>query len=144
MCVGIENYYKFPELLRNKLLNNEIKLPKDTRFKYSSIIGYRCIQRSKDDNTPLNQNDMKSYAELKKRRPGQSIEDLKTNPKYYGVSLYKNINEVKQVLKLPKPNKKIAKGYISMEGGPELTEGEHVCWWLYENVSLSTFKICEE
>lgn len=143
MCIGQENYCKFPTLLREKLSNKEIRFPVNTKFEYENISGYRCIQRRIDDNTPLNLDDMKSNAEMNKKLRGRSRAELKTDPKYYGVSLFKNIDILKQSLKLPRPSKKIAKGEIHMGGGPELTEGEHVCWWLYENVSFSSFKICK-
>lgn len=44
---------------------------------------------------------------------------------------------------LPRPSKKVCVGDIYMEGGPQLTEGQHVNWWLYDNVDLSGFELEE-
>lgn len=46
-------------------------------------------------------------------------------------------------MKFPNPHKKIAKGYVYCEGGPQETKDQHVCWWLYENVDLSGFELIE-
>lgn len=149
MCIGKENYYKFPMLLRNKLENQEISFPEGTKFEYESIIGYRSIIRNDGDNTPFNRNDMRSYAELgRKRLRGKSKKDLEKDPAYYGVSLFKTKGKLAQCLKLSKPTQKIAVGKIHMEGGPEFINEtynkDHICWWLYEDVSFESFKICED
>ena len=49
-------------------------------------------------------------------------------------------------MKLPKPNKKIARGFIYQEGGPQLTNEvtEHITWWLYEDVDLKEFELLIE
>lgn len=149
MCIGKENYYKFPILLREKLENQEISFPEGTKFAYESIIGYRSIIRNDGDNTPFNRNDMRSYAEKgKKRVNGKRKEDLEKDPTYYGVSLYKSLDKLAQGYKLSKPTQKVAVGKIHMEGGPEYINKakseSHVCWWLYEDVSFESFKICED
>lgn len=149
MCIGKENYYKFPILLREKLENQEIFFPEGTKFEYESIIGYRSIIRNDGDHTPFNRNDMRSYAELgRKRLRGKSKKDLEKYPTYYGVSLFKTKDKLIQGYKMGRPKQRIAVGEIYMEGGPEFineaSDKNHVCWWLYEDVSFESFKICED
>lgn len=45
---------------------------------------------------------------------------------------------------LPRPSKKICRGYVFKEGGPQATEDSHINWWIYENVDLSNFIIEED
>ena len=47
-------------------------------------------------------------------------------------------------MKFPNPHKKMAAGYVHCEGGPQETKDEHVCWWLYKDVNLSSFRIMED
>ena len=47
-------------------------------------------------------------------------------------------------MKFPNPKKKMAVGYVYSEGGPQCTEEEHVCWWLYDGTDVSGFKLMEE
>lgn len=130
-----EDYYlKFPSVFKDKLIKGEIKFPQDTEFYYTSKIAYRCIIRKENDNTPVNRNDFKSYAELcKTRAPRGGNYDTK-NPNYYGCSLYLNRASVENNLKLPKPGKRIAKVCVKQEGGPIQVnvDTQHVCWWLFE------------
>ncbi len=147
MCIGQENYNKFPNFLKNKLDNKELIFPEDTKFKYEEITAFRAIKRKPDNFTPLNIEDMRSFAEIDAKEKGK-IRGRKqhdsSDPRYYGVSLFTKIDKVKQELKLPKPNKKIAGGKVYMEGGPELTEKLHVCWWLYKDITFENFSICED
>lgn len=149
MCIGKENYFKFPVLLREKLEKEEIRFPENTKFVYENITGYRSIIREDGDNTPINRGDMKSYAELGKARVGRRRkEDLEKDPTYYGVSLFKTKDKLTQGYKMGRPKQRIAVGEIYMEGGPEFineaSDKNHVCWWLYEDVSFESFKICED
>ena len=87
--------------------------------------------------------DMKSYFELGKQPKG--VTDCASDPKFYAVSLFKSLDMLKQCLKFPRPNKKVAQGYVYMEGGPQYSEGKsHVNWWLYEDVSFDNFVIKED
>ena len=47
-------------------------------------------------------------------------------------------------MRFPNPNKKIAAGYVYCEGGPQSTNDNHVCWWLYEEANVSEFKLIKE
>ena len=38
----------------------------------------------------------------------------------------------------------MAAGYVHCVGGPQETKDEHVCWWLYKDVDLSSFRIMED
>lgn len=137
-------YYKhFPDYLKSKLLDGTVKLPTHTLFKYSQILAYRCISRQINDNTPFNIYDMRSYYEEGKRPRGRIIDD--NDPFLYSVSLFKNLNELKNILKFPRPQKKIAKGYIYQEGGPQYSDSynSHINWWLFKNVNFDSFIIME-
>lgn len=66
------------------------------------------------------------------------------NPFLYGVSLFEDKNALKNAMTM-RPENKVAVGMITQNGGPcERGELTHVCWWLYEDVDLSSFKIDEE
>lgn len=140
----IELYNKFPVILKEKLCNGEVKLPANTLFFYEKFLAYRGIARDKDDHTPVNANDMKSYFEQGKKPRGRRCDE--TDPGLYSVSLFVQLDEFKNTFKFPRPGKKVAQGYISQEGGPQCTseESSHVHWWLYENVDFGEFEIKEE
>lgn len=145
MGIGKENYHKFPALLRAKLENGDILFPEETKFEYESIVGYRSILRETGDETPVNRNDMRSYAELGKIRVGALTKPaLEKMPIYYGISFFTSLDKMKQGYKMGSPKQRLAVGRIYMEGGPELTKDSHVTWWLYESVSFESFKFYEE
>ena len=140
-----EIYSMFPAILKNKLLNNELQFPADTKVKYETFKAYRGIEREKDDNTPINRNDMKSYAELNKKLPRAF--EITNAIDYYSVSLFTDLKMLKESWKFPRPHKKIALGTVFQEGGPQLTniETSHVSWWLYDiDIDFKDFEIIEE
>ena len=51
---------------------------------------------------------------------------------------------MEQKMKFPNPNKKMAKGCVYKEGGPQETKDQHVCWWLYEDADVSGFILEED
>lgn len=135
-----EIYQKFPAVLRAKLINKEMKLPQGTVFVYDPIPAYRAISRNKNDNSPFCQKDVLSHADKGKIPKG--IPKEKTI-EYYAVSLYKNKENLKNVVKFP--NMKIAFGNVIQENGPQHTRqwDGHINWWLYESIDLSGFIIEE-
>lgn len=52
-----KQYLQFPCVLRKKLQSKELQIPMDAEYKYEKIWGYRCIVRTKEDNTPVNRED---------------------------------------------------------------------------------------
>lgn len=146
MQIDKELCMKFPTVLRNKLLNNEIELPDTTLFEYKQILTYRAVERKKDDHREITREDFKSYFELgkKPKAPRGTRGDITKNPRYYGVSSFLNKEIVEQIMKFPNPNKKMAVGYVYKEGGPQETADQHVCWWLYSNADVQGFKLWEE
>lgn len=136
---------KFPEVLRKKIKNREIILPKGTKYNYKKIHTYRAIARKENDFTDVSRDDFKSYFELAKKLRkmprGVKIENL---PDYYGVSTFLNKESVEQIMNFPNPNKKIAEGYVYCEGGPQYTNEQHVCWWLFECADVSGYKLVKE
>lgn len=80
-----------------------------------------------------------SLSLLKKRR-GQVMapeEDIN----YYGTSLFKDRRIIENAMRLPRPSKKICCGFVFMEGGPQVTDDQHINWWIYEYVNdFSGFK----
>ena len=90
--------------------------------------------------------DFKSYYELKKtpKIPRGMKKDVTMDPHYYGVSSFLKKEIVEQKMKFPNPKKKMAVGYVYCEGGPEDTNDQHVCWWLYEGTDVSGFRLIGE
>ena len=134
------NYLKFPSVLREKIENGEFVFPENTKYQYSPIFGFRGIERTVNDYTAVSRKDFLSYAELNVSRRGINKKD----PHYFGVSLFVNKESVENALKFPRPDKKIAQGYVYAEDGPsELNlESGHICWWLYDNAEVKGFSIC--
>lgn len=137
---------KFPAVLRDKLLTNEIELPDTTMFDYEKLLTYRAVERKTNDNREITLDDFKSYFELKKtpKMPRGAKGDITKDPHYYGVSSFLNKEIVEQKMKFPNPNKKMAAGYVYKEGGPQDTKDQHVCWWLYKDADVSGFRLVED
>lgn len=142
-----ELYLLFPAVLKNKLLKNELSFPSHTEYKYKKIWAYRCIERKKEDDTPINRADFYSNIEelkingkiIKKKR-GQQLEP-ENDIGNYATSLYKNREIIENKMYLPRPSKKVCSGYVFMEGGPQATDDQHINWWIYEEIDLSQFSI---
>lgn len=137
-----ENYSKFPCIIKEKIDKGELIFPEGTKFVYEPIEVYRGIERLEDDYTKPGELDFRSYAELgKKKTRGRRVDT--TDPHYYGVSFFRKKEIVENMLAFPNPKKKMMKGNVYCEGGPEETneETEHVCWWLYESVEFDGFLI---
>lgn len=136
------NYLKFPSIISEKIGNGEFVFPDNTQFAYKPFVAFRGIQRREDDFSAVSRGDFKSHAERKLRRRGVDKKD----PHYFGVSLFLNRESVENALNFPNPNKKIAVGNVYSEAGPaEINDRTgHVCWWLYDNVEIRGFSICEE
>lgn len=138
---------KFPTVLKNKLLRQEIELPDTTLFDYEPMLVYRAVERSEDDHRSIGPEDFRSYFELKKtpKIPRGMSKDWDKDPHYYGVSSFLDRRIVEQKMKFPNPKKKMAVGYVYMEGGPQDTNkaAKHVCWWLFENAEIIGFEIEE-
>lgn len=136
----VELYSKFPSVLRSKLTNKEISFPDGTQFEFERIFAYRGILRRESDNTPVNKSDMLSHFE--RNLVPRGIPNYENDAKYYAISLFKNLDMLKECWKFPRPNKKIAQGYVYMGGGPQYTDDrQHVSWWLYENANFDGFII---
>lgn len=143
MHVPEELPMKFPVILRDKLRTGEIVLQDEVKFEYEPIQAFRCINRKESDTTAVSRNDFKSNAELGRTNFKGKIEHPERLPEYYGVSFYQKREELDVRLGLPKRNRKVVKGYVQQEGGPQLQsrESSHVCWWLYENADVSNFSL---
>ena len=138
-----ELYLKFPAILKEKLKNGEVSFPKETQFKYMPITAYRAIERTEEDSTPINRNDFRSYAEMKKKKTrGRRVDTSKLE--YYRVSFFTKREIVENLLAFPNPKKKMICGEVYCEGGPHLPNEQthHICWWLFETVNLDKFSIC--
>lgn len=120
-----------------KVLDDEIySFPKETLFKYEPKLVYRVINRSPDvgdEDISITREDFKSYIELGKKYRG------KTTISHYSCSFFTKKDELETILKLPRPNKRIIKGYIKDIHGPiYLNNRSHVDLWLYKDVNLSS------
>ena len=137
---------KFPAVLRDKLLNNEIELPETTQFEYDDLFTYRAVERKVDDYREVTLEDFRSYFELRKtpKTPRGMSGDFTKDPHYYGVSSFLKREIVEQKMKFPNPKKKMEAGYVYSGGGPQNANDQHVCWWLYDGADVSGFKLIEE
>lgn len=137
---------KFPSILRDKLLQNEIEFPDTTQFTYEDILTYRAVSRNVDDYSEVTLDDFKSYFELGKtpKKVRGNSQAPTEDPCLYGVSSFLKKEIVEQVMKFPRPNKKMAYGYVYCIGGPQNTVDQHVCWWLYDGADVSGFKLMQE
>ncbi len=135
-----KNYLKFPSVIREKIDSGEFVFPENAYFEFEPMLAYRGIERSEDDFTAVSRMDFRSYAEMNICRRGINKKD----PHYFGVSLFINRESVENALKFPRLNKKIAVGKVYAEAGPaEVNENTgHICWWLYENITIDGFSIC--
>ncbi|MCR5118991.1 MAG: hypothetical protein K6B44_05145 [Lachnospiraceae bacterium] len=128
----------FPAILREKIKKGEFVFPVDTEDTYEPITGYRCYYRNDGDDTAPGRDDFRSHAELGRVLRGNG----RSKPEYYGTSLFTSRGELNNIQSLNKPDKRVAVGCIFQEGGPikrNKSRG-HVCWWLYEDVDLSSFE----
>lgn len=125
-----EFYSKFPSVLKNFLTDGNIQFSENTKFLYEEFVAYRGVIRENNDDTPINNSDFLSYAELGKKPRGVDVNSLG----YYSCSLFLNAELVEEALKLPKPNKRIIKGIVKYEDGPQETnlDTRHVHWWLFD------------
>lgn len=141
MNVPEELLMKFPVIFRDKLKTEEIILPDEVKFEYTPILAFRCVNRKASDTIAVSRNDFRSNAELGRTNFKGKIAHPEQLPEYYGVSFYQKREELDVRLGLPKKNRKVIKGYIQQEGGPQLQseKSSHVCWWLYENADVSNF-----
>lgn len=146
MQVSKELCLKFPVVLRDKLLQNEIEFPDSTQFEYDDLITYRAVERNTEDYSEVTLNDFKSYFELGKspKRVRGLPKDITKDPHYYGVSSFLKKEIVEQQMKFPNPRKKLAVGNVYSAGGPQHTTDQHVCWWLYKDADVSCFKLIKE
>ena len=134
---------KFPAVLKKRIQSGEFIFPRETEFEYEKAVVYRGINRTDCDfERCIDRSDFRSYAELgKKGSRGNPIDE--SNPKYYGISLYNNVQSLENALHLPRTKWKIARGDMYCQGGPRLAEDDdgHITWWLYENVEVTSFCI---
>lgn len=138
-----KNYDKFPVLLREKLKASYIVFPEEVLFDYEPIKAFRCITRKVGDDAEINEDDFKSNAEKPNRKYRGKEAEFDKNPKFYGVSLFSEKTPLINIMKLPKPRKKLICGNVCCENGPCLIEDKHICWWLYESKVIEGFELVE-
>lgn len=142
MVLTEEIINSFPTLLKERIRNGLFEFPEGTQDDYLPFEAYRVFFREDEDILPVNREDFRSFAELGIEVRGNGNK----KPEYYGTSLFKSIKELNNIQSLNKPQKRIAKGLVFSLGGPikENDFNQHVCWWLYEKVDLSSFKEVKE
>ena len=132
-------YLRFPSVLRKALQNGEVSFDSDVKWEYTSFTVFRGITREKDESLEIRRSDFLSYAELNKQPRG-----MECNIGWYSCSCFTDSTELEAALKLPRYNKKIMRGLIKPEYGPQKTNTKtgHVDWWLYENTEVEKeFKV---
>lgn len=129
-------YLRFPSVLKKALSEGEVSFKTIPIIDYKPFIAYRRISRVNGDTTPINKSDFFSYMEMSdKQRPRTAN---KKEIGSYSCSLNRSIENLKNALGLPKPNKQIIKGWVQCEYGPQYTNSAslHVDWWLYEDANF--------
>lgn len=142
------NYNKFPILVRQAFDTYGLVFPEGTMDEYKNIHAFRVISRKHNDNTDINREDFRSYYELYAESPtkpngfNESIKDIA----YYSTSLFSDHSSLNKLMKLPRKNKIVINGYVGCDGGPAKVNNStnHIDWWMYEDVDLSSFSIYEE
>ena len=126
-----EYYMKFPSVLKQALLNGEVCFDDKTQKEYEPFEVYRGVVREKGETLEVKKEDFLSYAELKKKPRGKKKVDIG----WYSCSCFTEKKELEEALKLPRANKRIIKGKVKKEYGPQRTNetSKHVDWWLFED-----------
>jgi len=146
--MDLEYLSHFPIVMQKAFCKYGIWFPEGSEFCYDPVLAFRIIKRDNGQDLAVTREDFRSMAEEgRKPKRGQHPEK---NPKYYGVSLFKDKTEVKYKFGLPQYPKKLAKGYVVKTCGPLLNNGEngssHVTWWLYKDADISEgkFEVIED
>ncbi len=123
-------------MVYSKVLQDEInkgmQMPK-IKMNYEPMTVYRMIDIGKYPE-PISRNHFNSYAE-----EGKLPKTFTYKWQIYSCSVFTNIKELETALKLPRKQRKIAKGTLLATGGSIFGPNSHFhCdWFLYENYDPS-------
>ncbi len=137
----INDYYnRFPSVLKKALLENKVRFPEELEKNFTPITAYRGIRFIEGKKEFIDKNDFLSQAE--RELPGTNYDDIYE----YSCSCYEDIDELWVAFKLPRKNKRIARGIIECKNGPIIKEKDttHIHWFLFEDtVPNERFEVYE-
>ena len=147
MKVTDELLNKFPCVLRKAIESKGLEFADTTEIEFGDFEGYRLIRRNNQDKNTITIDDFKSQAEqiaMGKNLRNVDLDDIGS----YSCSVNTEIEPLKLLFKLPKKNKKIAKGIIRSKYGilkRDIDKGStHVHWWLFQDADPSgDFEVIE-
>ena len=125
-------YARFRKILREALQAGKVMRPDDIEIKYSPVLLYRAVRIS-DKKKTIDDSDFVSQVEKGQR--GADDGDIEN----YSCSFFRCVDPLKDAMKLPRKNKKIAKGYVKEVHGARKasSHSEHVHLFRYENVEIA-------
>ena len=119
----------FPLFIRKAINDGLISLD-DVFYDYEPFEAFRVASSKNISNEKPSEADFKCQMEL------HDIRAL-ANPKnrgFYGCSCCTDRELLESIMKLPRRNKVLCKGYIRSINGPVDSLEDHLNWFLYENV----------
>ena len=132
-------YNKFHQVLRENLINGNVCFPDNIKVNYNEFTAYRVISRKPEEaDICINKDDFMSQMQLnkiKQVRPPVDPNDIG----YYSCSLFTDVEQLKIIMRLPRPKKHLIKGLVKDKNGVCDSEDKksHINWWLYESADPS-------
>lgn len=99
-----KNLEKFPTYFQNKIRSGELVFPESVRFEYDSFNAFRAVEREKEDFAEVTICDFKSHAERGIKPRGRKNDEETIGE--YAASLFKELRELANIMKLPRPKKR--------------------------------------
>lgn len=134
----LEYYNKFPDILRDALINKKVKFPESLQCKYNNKNVYRAVKYN-SKKTIIDKTDFLSQMERKQENPLVPADE--TDISSYSCSCFLNLDELHMYTKFPYKNKAIAKGIIKEEFGPiDINQDtSHVDLYLFDMIDPSDY-----
>lgn len=125
-------FQRFRNVLREALHTGKVTLPNDIEINYSPMLLYRAVRIS-DNKKTIDDSDFMSQMEKGQHGADDSVIEN------YSCSFFTCIAPLKDAMKLPRKNKKIAKGYVKKVHGARkaLSHFEHVHLFRYKDVEIA-------
>lgn len=144
MLLNVDYYNRFPNVLKNALINEIVKFPDSLQDEYQELVVYRGVSYSKNK-TVIDKSDFLSNIERNLRNPMVPADF--DNISSYSCSCYLDIDAMRICAKFPRKNKAIAKGVIQKEFGPIDIDADtsHVDLYLFDGIDPSEkFEVIEK
>lgn len=129
---GENLFQRFRSVLREALQAGKVTLPDDLEIHYSPMSLYRAVRISNDKKT-IDDSDFQS--QMEKGQRGADDSDVEN----YSCSFFTCVAPLKDAMKLPRKNKRIAKGCVKeVQGALKASSHfEHVHLFRYADVEIA-------